>query len=448
MRNAIGLSFIPVFIVLAFSSLFALGRGLSMGGVSSVISDGPFDAARNPALLTLQTDENALGIYVKYLAYDRTQIAFDASFQGINPQVDVATQDRSGMALLIAYAYRLGDAVLGFAVADDDEFQVFSSKTKTEIEAEVAPLGTYKLSGEEKIEGYNPALSASLGFNLSKSSALGFQLSFKYRKKDITSDELTKVNGTSRERFEKEQNLTTYAFTAVLGYLFRDKDSQLGFGFDIGEFTWQDQEYEYRYHDLDWTSEMTPKDNSVTGSESYSFGPKYTEGFGFVSGGYQRLSSFLAIAFEGEFRIGSSYKITSLDIYSNTETDDEYHEIDKSRSSVTNKNSVFLKGGVEINPYPALSLMLGGGYVFFLGRSRGVNTDTEGVAENNLFLFTCGAVYQIGKNISISVVAIVTQLDGESEQRARDQSSSDEYSLNLDQEATSALLFAGAAYSF
>jgi hypothetical protein len=448
MRNAIGLSLIPVLIVLTFSSLFAVGRGHSMGGVSSVVSDGPFDAVRNPALLTLQTDENALGIYAKYLAYDRTQITFDASFHDINPQVDVATQDRSGMALLIAYAHRLGNTVLGFAIVDDDECQIFSSKTKTEIEATIPSLGTYNISGEEKTEGYNPHLSASLGFNLSKNSALGFQFSFKYKEKDITSDELTKANGTVVERIEKEQKLTTYAFTAVVGYLFRDKDSQLGFGFDIGEFTWQDQDYDYHYRDLDYASEMTPIDNSFTGSESYSFGPKYTRGFGFVGGGYQRLSSLFAIALEGEFRIGSSYKVTSLDIYSNTENDDEYHEIVKSRTSLVNRNSVFLKGGVEINPYPAISIMFGGGYIFYLGRSRGVNTEAEGVSENNIYLFTCGAIYQIGKDISISVVAVVTQLDGESKQRAKDESSSEEYSLELDQETTSALLFAGAVYSF
>lgn len=441
-------SLVPLFLILALAPVFAIGRGLSMGGIGSVVSDGPFDAARNPALLTLQTDEHALGVYAKYLAYNRTQVAFDAYIVGFSPEVDTIKLDKSGMALLVAYAHRLGNAVIGVAITDDEEGQFFSSETKTGIEAKIPTLGTFNISGEEKAEGYNPVLSTSVGFNLSKTSSLGFQLALKYGKRDISSDELTKLNGIDVERMEKEQKLETYSLAAGVGYLFRSGNSQLGFGFDVGQFTWRDQEYEYRFRDLDWTSEMTPDDNSIAGSDSYWSGPKYTKGMGFIAGGYQRLSSLLAIALEGEFRIGSSYKITSLDLYSNTDTDYEYHEIVKSRTSVTSRNSVFLKGGIEINPFPSMSIMLGGGYIFYLGRSSGVNTEAEGVSENNVYLFTFGAVYELRKNVSISVIALVTQLDGESTQRSRDGSSSDEYSLELDSEETSTLLFAGAVYSF
>ncbi len=448
MGNLIRFFITQLIIIFSFSSsLFALGRGIAMGGMTSVVSDGPFDAAKNPALLTVMKDEHSFGISGKYLAYTRTLITFDAQLSGVDPEVDIAKQDRSTMSALLAYSVRIGKPVIGFAIVDEDNGHFYSSSSETEITAILPGPSTYNTISKEETEGNQPVFITSIGYRVSESSSVGLQLSLKYHGRNIKSKERTSVDSVDMAFVEKDITVRTYSYSAAAGYLYRDRDTQLGFVFKMGQFSWSNQDFRYRFDDLNIAiTEAAPVDNSSKDSDSYSSSGKYTEGMGFIAGGYQRLNSLFAISLEGEFKIGNSFRMTSLELYDDSSTDNEIYAIVESRSSFVSNNSVLVRGGLEINPFTDMSFMFGGGYILYTGRSRAVYADAYSSSRNSVFLFTCGANYNFSERISMSIVGLVTQLDGELFHRA--QTPTDEYSLELQQEDTSTYLFAGIVYSF
>jgi hypothetical protein len=448
MGNLIRFCIIQLIVLFSFSSsLFALGRGIAMGGMTSVVSDGPFDAAKNPALLTVMKDEQSFGIYGKYLAYTRTSITFDAYFLGVDPEIDTAKQDRSTMSGLLAYSLRIGKPVIGFAIVDGDEGQFYSSSTETEITATISGIGTFNTVSKEETELNSPVFHSSIGYRVSENSSVGLQLMLKYHGKNIKSKEMTSVDSVDMAFVEKDITVRTFSYSVAAGYLYRDRDTQLGFVFNMGQFSWSNQDFRYRFDDMNIAiTEGTPVDNSSKGSDSYSSSGKYTKGMSFIAGGYQRLSSLFAISLEGEFTIENSFHITSLELYDDSSTDNEIYAIVESKSSVVGDNSVFVRGGLEINPFTAMSFMFGGGYILYTGRSRAINEDAYSSTRNAVYLFTCGAYYRFSERISMSVISLITQLDGELLHRA--QTPTDEYSLELQQEDTSTYLFAGIVYSF
>ena len=260
-------------IIFSFSSsLFALGRGIAMGGMTSVVSDGPFDAAKNPALLTVMKDEHSFGISGKYLAYTRTLITFDAQLSGVDPEVDIAKQDRSTMSTLLAYSVRIGKPVIGFAIVDEDNGHFYSSSSETEITAILPGPSTYNTISKEETEGNQPVFITSIGYRVSESSSVGLQLSLKYHGKNIKSKERTSKDSVDMAFVEKDITVRTYSYSAAAGYLYRDRDTQLGFVFKMGQFSWSNQDFRYRFDDLNvaLTETTTPVDNSSKGSDSYS----------------------------------------------------------------------------------------------------------------------------------------------------------------------------------
>ena len=448
MRYLVRFFIIQLIVLFSFSgSLLALGRGIAMGSMTSVVSDGPFDAAKNPALLTLLGSSQSLGIYGKYLAYSRPLVSFDASFPGFDPELDVAEQEKSSMTCLLAYSVRLGKPVLGFAVIEGDNGQFYTFDSKTKITATISGIGTIDNISEEKTEGNNPVLFTSIGIAISEKSSIGFQLSLKYQRENISSKERTSIDLTDMAFVEKDITVTSLSYSAGAGYLYRDRDTQLGFVFNMGQFTWTSQDFRYRFDDLNIAlTEGSPVDNSSKGSDSYSSSGKYTKGMSFIAGGYQRINSIFSIALEGEFTIENTFKATSLNLYDDTSTDNEVYAIVESKNNIASNNSVFIRGGVEVNAFQPVTLMAGGGYVLFMGRSNALDADVYASSRNVVYLFTCGAIYRYSERISISAVGLIAQFDGEFLQQAQDGSGG--YSLEMELEETNVSLFAGIVYTF
>jgi hypothetical protein len=448
MRYLIQFFIIQLIVLFSFSgSLLALGKGIAMGSMTSVVSDGPFDAAKNPALLTLLESRQSLGIYGKYLAYNRPLVSFDAYFSGFDPEVDIAEQEKNSMACLFAYSARIGKPVIGFAVIEGDDGQFYSLNTKTEITATISGIGTVVNANEEKTEGNNPVFFTSIGFTISENSSIGFQLSLKYQRKNIISKEKSSIDSVDMAFVEKDITVQSLSYSAGAGYLYRDRDTQLGFVFNMGQFTWSHQDFRYRFEDINFSiTEGTPVDNSSKGSDSYSSSGKYTRGMSFIAGGYQRISSIFSIALEGEFNIENTFKVTSLELYDDTSTDNEIYAVVETKNNISNNNSVFIRGGLEVNAFKPMTLMFGGGYILYIGRSNAIDADVYSSNRNAVYLFTCGAIYRYSERVSISVIGLVTQFDGEFLQQAQD--ASGRYSLELEQEETNVSLFAGVVYTF
>ena len=101
-------------VALAVSAIPAAGsaqvRGTGMGNLVSVVSDGPFDAARNPALLSMQTTDRSAAAYVRYRALDDTNVDYDSSLL-----IDVGEPSTINAGGVAAYSMKRSGSVLGFA---------------------------------------------------------------------------------------------------------------------------------------------------------------------------------------------------------------------------------------------------------------------------------------------------------------------------------------------
>ncbi len=91
-------------------------RGTGMGNLVTVISDGPFDAGRNPALLALQPSDSAIAAYLRYRSMEDTDTDYNASLT-----IDVGEPSTVNAGGVAAYSKKLGGAVLGFAIGEMGE---------------------------------------------------------------------------------------------------------------------------------------------------------------------------------------------------------------------------------------------------------------------------------------------------------------------------------------
>jgi hypothetical protein len=443
MGNLIRFCIIQLIVLFSFSSsLFALGRGIAMGGMTSVVSDGPFDAAKNPALLSLQANNNALGIVLKYQNYLDSDISAEIDFAGVDADVDSEKLEGKSLGCFLAYSIKLGNPVIAFAVTDSGNGQYYLREVKSTFTV-IAGVDQHKSKIIEDVEEYNPVFHTSIGFNISDRSSIGFRVSVRYSSKEDDENKRNFLNGSETALVDQKLTTNILSYSVGTGYLYREGGTQIGLLFYIGEFSWRKQELSYSFQDRD-VPVPDPVDDSSSDSDSYSSSGKYTEGMRFVAGGYHRLNTFLAIALEGEFRIGNSFRQTELTL-DEDESNDLYNIVEE-RNRVTNKNTVFLKGGAEINPISSISLYFGCAYADIMGRVGG--GDGDGFLSNrySLFLFTGGVNYQYTKNLSLFFGSLFIYVDAESDMVFDDVSGT--VSLNSEEKGLDVLLGAGMVYSF
>lgn len=443
MRHLIQFFIIQLIVLFSLSgSLLALGRGMAMGGMTSVVSDGPFDAVKNPALLSLQADNDALGIVLKYQNYLESDISTEIYFAGVDADVDSEKLEDKSLGCFLAYSIKLGKPVIAFAVTDSGDGQYYLREGKTTFTV-ISGIDQYKSKIVENVEEYNPVFHSSIGFNISDKSSIGFSISVRYSRKEDVETKRNFFNASETALVDQKSTTNILSYTVGTGYLYREEGTQIGLLFYIGEFSWRKQELSYSFQDRDFPL-PDPVDESSRDSDSYSSSGKYTEGMRFVAGGYHRLNTFLAIALEGEFRIGNSFSQTELTLYED-ESNDVYKIVEE-RNRVTNKNTVFLKGGAEINPISSISLMFGFAYTDIMGRIGG--GDGDGFLSNryDLFLFTGGVNYQYNKNLSLFFGTLFIYIDAESDMVFDDVSGM--VSLNSEEKGMNVLLGAGMVYSF
>ena len=323
-------------------------RGTSMGNLVTVISDGPFDAARNPALLALQPADTALAAYVRYRAFDDTDIENKSS---LHMDIDEPTTFNAGA--VAAYSMRLSGSVLGFAVGE------MGRDLLSKLKSGVTYHSVIMEKEEEKTLETNPSLAVALGLPLAGGSSFGAQLitTYGYKRTDKTKDY---YNPGLIARLGKNTKIEqSISARAGLGYSLQTPATQIGFLLSSGTVTLAKNELEYNHVEFDIAAP------ALHGRDGTPYKAYYTESPRLVFGGYHRLSPRLGFALEAAYTILNITSRKERDIAVNVlpATNDSVTPLERNYT-VTTDDSLQFKGGLEFAARDGLSFTFGAGYDF------------------------------------------------------------------------------------
>ncbi len=384
---------ITLFIALVLCALppagYAQVRGTGMGNLVTVISDGPFDAGRNPALLALQPSDSAIAAYLRYRSMEDTDTDYKASLT-----IDVGEPSTVNAGGVAAYSKKLGGAVLGFAIGEMGEDLFSLRETKTTY------FSTFEEKEKEKIFEANPSLALALALPLDNGASIGFQLIVTggYKHTDKTKDYWNgAVKIATLDTRKKEESLSA---RAGFGYSIRKNNTQAGFLLRSGDVTLRHQSLDYDHKDLD--SGYYPSGEDRTPYKVY-----YTKAPQFAIGGYHRLSPLIGIALEALYTLPNTTYNRERDTSTSVNiapTNDSITPFSRNYTITTDASMQF-KGGVEFNVREGLAFTFGTGYDYRESSQESETTGHVSIRSKMEILYaTLGAHYSLNQATGVSVL--------------------------------------------
>lgn len=385
---------VPAILLFAFpSSGNAQVRGTAMGNLVTVVSDGPFDAGRNPALLALQPTDTAAAAYVRYRAIDDTDIENKSSLP-----INFGEPSTFNAGVVAAFSKKLGGPVLGFAVGE------MGGDLVSKRESRVTYYSTYTEKEKEKTFETNPSLAIALGLPISDGSSLGVHLitTYGYKRTAKTKDyydtppppdPIARLNKNDKT----EQSISA---RAGFGYSLRSSGTQIGFLLRSGTVTLRKQELEYTHVEYDLA--VPP----ISGANSTPYKVYYTESPQFVIGGYHRLSPLVGFALEAAYALSNTSYNRERDLnISVTNGGNDFITPFSRNYTVTTDDSLQFKGGIEFVARDGLSFTFGTGYDYRESSQKSETMNRVSIRSKMEILYaTLGAHYALSQATDISVL--------------------------------------------
>lgn len=372
------------------------GKGSHMGGLKSIVPEGPFDVGRNPALLLLQPEgKNSLGAFLRYEAYHRENPSMDIDSSSINnASGSIGDINIINLAFHLAFSTRTGNRVIGFAVSDPGTDQFSLRKDGFVTEGTMTGFPFYE-ENKSRTVTIDPAVVFALAYGISSNSSFGFQLMLGYRYSSEKNNTFRTYGSPVITEQEDGKRKTDVLYGELgFGYLFRTGDAQVGLLIKSGRLTFKKQEFSHTF--APGTSE----------SESIPFRGDYTRGISIAAGGYKTLNSLFSFAIEGEYSFPCSFNDKTLS------PDPMALQIKEQTHPIDVKSSLFLRGGIAYKITGEIECGMGLGYAQAeindrFGTSGGPSTNTF---RTDTFLVTAGIDYNPGGNIKFSIITYLTLL--------------------------------------
>jgi hypothetical protein len=408
-----------VIFFLSTANSFALGQAASMGNLQTVLPSGPFDTARNPALLTAQTQTNSTGVFFDYVSHTTKENSARAgshqewysdpgnallTTNNTSNELRIEDPEIKAYNINIANSTKFRSSAIGFAFVNNgnDQYSVEDSKISSIISGTInyPSVNFYKESNEksEKTE-LNPAFITSIGFNISNTSSAGFQLLAKYS--DSTEKKEYYEHMTLPSTYEKKEKITkeinALSGEIGFGYFFRADNSEIGLLIRSGEFSWIKKSLSADTNRIS-TVENLRADKSIT------LNGKYTSGPSIAVGSYKRFNSFFALGLESKFTVQNSFTNKELEL---NDKQSGPTSVKIKKGTNTTKNSVLFNGGIQFNLSESLSFNTGIGYLKVAVENSGGDDNGSHREENNIeySLLTVGFDYVLSKNVEITLIA-------------------------------------------
>ncbi len=334
-------------------NLYAQEMAVSMGRLTAVASDGPFDAQRNPAILTIQKDTNSLGIMFSSDVYYSGVSHLSADFQFDNSPVDIMFRHDFSRVYSIngglAYARKITDDLFaGISVFAESE------RSRNYMRSSMI-LGLYSRyeSSDEKEDVSNTLCSLSVGYKISSLLSIGLQVQGDYDYKLVKAKRRI-YSGLDRESNRGSKVCTQTATPMIgVGITARTGIHEAGLIATSGKYSWQKIEY-YNNAQYFVSGPGMPVDYDIR--EKKEKKGKYIESPSFIAGYLVKLTSFLVLAVEAG--ISLPFKHTEHNLIAN---EDWGYYLDQEISNKM-KFRYMINGGLEVNPVNDFRIAAGAGY--------------------------------------------------------------------------------------
>ncbi len=241
--------FLILFLILLLFSQGLRANGISAGGMMSVYDDGPFNAVKNPALLT--RTHSSFGVFLygsPYAKGESSQFEINGVDAGSNK-----TDSRKTFSSNLSFVKSSKKISFGlsFALQDDDNYKSRKSS------------GTYsgsdRYSNNEKSNAVGSYLSA--GYKMTSDYSIGLRMycSYKNEKKDEKEFQIP-------DNIRKS-NIKSLNISPALGFHANSRRNKYEIGIILSGGTFAKKKYDYSYYESD----------SVNGKNSSSSGFEMTK---------------------------------------------------------------------------------------------------------------------------------------------------------------------------
>lgn len=366
-------------------------RGTAMGNLVTVVSDGPFDAGRNPALLALQPTDTAAAAYVRYRAIDDSDSEYKSSLT-----IDVGEPSTFNTGAVAAYSMKLTGAVLGFAVGE------MGGDLLSLQESRVTYYSAYTEKEKEKTFEANPSLAIALGVPLSDGSSLGVHLitTYGYKRTAKTKDYYDNLLNPLARLDKNDKTEQSISARAGFGYSLRTSGTQIGFLLRSGTVTLRKQELEYTHVEYDLAAP------AISGANSTPHKVYYTESPQFAVGGYHRISPLAGFALEAAYTLANTTYNRERDLSISVSDGGNDFITPLSRNyTITTDDSLQFKGGFEFAPREGLAFTFGTGYEYRESSQESETMNRVSIRSKMEILYaTLGAHYALSQATDISVL--------------------------------------------
>jgi len=398
MKN-ISMMICAAILVCAALPAFASGTGENMGGLMTVVAEGPYDVGRNPALLPLMRKDHAIGYDVTAQAYSSLSStgSLGATFTPpttvlTSSSLDFTDPDTQKIAGALAFATKVTDTItVGIGVLQQLQKDTPGMNMRLTT---ISPSSTLSSKSDSETVSSETDLYASAGMRLMGNLTLGIQLDGKSKYSSERESTVAYSSGNLDETGGKINEQRDLQATVALGLLYHTDAMQIGFMVNSGTFNWHRQSYSEN------KSEKLSDPPNATGynvSASTSWEGRYTDGPSLVLGGHYRLTSVMSVGAEAGYLFSRSYDVPAISM-----ADTTLEEIDSEREV---ERVYFAGGGASFLIADGMTLAFGGRFLNYkLNQAEKNSKKTSDVdMEMKLLRIVLGLDWCVNENMNLVV---------------------------------------------
>ncbi len=356
-------------------NLYAQGMAASMGGLTVVASDGPFDARRNPAILTIQKDYNSFGIafssdtYNSAVSHSAGEFDVEIPETPETPMIEFIIRDTvlknnfsrvSSITGGFAYTRKITENIFaGLAVIEETERSKHTSAFSNTID--IPSFSIYdqiqSTASEERENNSKTTCSLSVGYKVLSFLSIGFQIigDYSYMLKKSKTRE---YEGLDHRKNKSSKTCTQSVIPMIgLGAIFKKGMHEAGLMVTSGKYSWQKIEY---YDNAQYFNrrDEDPEDWDIRSRKEKK--GKYIEGPGIIAGYHSSITSFFGVALE----VGI---ILPLEYTEHNQIVNDSQAIYIDQENTRNmKLAYMVNGGFVVNPVNDFKIAFGAGYRMML----------------------------------------------------------------------------------
>ncbi|MCU0847257.1 MAG: hypothetical protein MUD12_05150 [Spirochaetes bacterium] len=366
-----------ILILSAVGGIEALASSYSTGGVKSVIQDGSLDVLRNPALISLQKDNNSIGFLAKYIPY----YSYSADFRVlplnnnismmINSILTGAVKKKSSVnpSLYLSYVRKIGGLTLGIGLNSKSSNSLSMEKTEStynmfmlDPSSSNLQLSVNKQMTRDKKADLACVISAA--FETTEKSHLGLQITTSGAYSNSVMNMKTSevkylvpamiLNGNQLSTATTGTISRQYSSELALGYLYADGSNQVGIMIKSGRLFWRDSDTKLSF--IRYSNTMTDYIPGFKLNGRRDFSTSYARDISVTAGASSQVLDFLKLVVETELQTSMRFRLKDYIM----PLGGDPGNLVKTKTLITSDPVLVLRFGMEFSLSSSFAISAGG----------------------------------------------------------------------------------------